>query len=115
MPYVLGNNNKVMNETSYSESEGDFGLDAKVGVTSSLTMDITYNTDFAQVEADEQQVNLDRFSLFFPEKRAFFLENAGLFSANLDITHFFRALSFPADLSNNKKIRFFFCILWFDV
>ena len=81
MPYVLGNNNKVINETSYSESEGDFGLDAKVGVTSSLTMDITYNTDFAQVEADEQQVNLDRFSLFFPEKRAFFLENAGLFSA----------------------------------
>ena len=81
MPYALGNNNKVINETSYSESEGDFGLDAKVGVTSSLTMDITYNTDFAQVEADEQQVNLDRFSLFFPEKRAFFLENAGLFSA----------------------------------
>ena len=81
MPYVLGNNNKVINETSYSKSEGDFGLDAKVGVTSSLTMDITYNTDFAQVEADEQQVNLDRFSLFFPEKRAFFLENAGLFSA----------------------------------
>ena len=81
MPYVLGNNNKVINETSYSESEGDFGFDAKVGVTSSLTMDITYNTDFAQVEADEQQVNLDRFSLFFPEKRAFFLENAGLFSA----------------------------------
>jgi len=81
MPYVLGNNNKVKNETSYSESEGDFGFDAKVGVTSSLTMDITYNTDFAQVEADEQQVNLDRFSLFFPEKRAFFLENAGLFSA----------------------------------
>ena len=81
MPYVLGNNNKVINETSYSKSEGDFGFDAKVGVTSSLTMDITYNTDFAQVEADEQQVNLDRFSLFFPEKRAFFLENAGLFSA----------------------------------
>ena len=81
MPYVLGNNNKVINETSYSDSEGDFGFDAKVGVTSSLTMDITYNTDFAQVEADEQQVNLDRFSLFFPEKRAFFLENAGLFSA----------------------------------
>ncbi len=81
MPYVLGNNNKVVNETSYSKSEGDFGFDAKVGVTSSLTMDITYNTDFAQVEADEQQVNLDRFSLFFPEKRAFFLENAGLFSA----------------------------------
>ena len=43
-------------------------------------MDVTYNTDFAQVEADEKQINLDRFSLFFPEKRPFFLENAGLFS-----------------------------------
>ena len=43
-------------------------------------MDATYNTDFAQVEVDQQQVNLDRFSLFFPEKRPFFLENAGLFS-----------------------------------
>ena len=45
-----------------------------------MSLDLTYNTDFAQVEADEQQINLDRFSLFFPEKRAFFLENAGLFS-----------------------------------
>jgi hypothetical protein len=58
---------------------GDFGVDAKVGVTQGLTADFTYNTDFAQVEADEQQVNLTRFSLFFPEKRDFFLENLGLF------------------------------------
>ncbi|HEV8392939.1 MAG TPA: DUF5916 domain-containing protein [Vicinamibacterales bacterium] len=57
----------------------DFGVDAKVGVTQGLTADLTYNTDFAQVEADEQQVNLTRFSLFFPEKRDFFLENLGLF------------------------------------
>ena len=49
------------------------------GCTQSLTADLTYNTDFAQVEADEQQVNLTRFSLFFPEKREFFLENQGLF------------------------------------
>ncbi len=49
----------------------------KYGVTQSLTADFTYNTDFAQVEADEQQVNLTRFSLFFPEKREFFLENQG--------------------------------------
>ena len=60
--------------------DSNFGLDAKVSVGSSMTLDLTYNTDFAQVEADEQQINLDRFSLFFPEKRAFFLENAGLFS-----------------------------------
>ena len=59
---------------------GDIGLDAKVGLTGGLTADLTWNTDFAQVEADEQQINLTRFSLFFPEKREFFLENAGTFS-----------------------------------
>ena len=58
----------------------DVGLDVKLGITQGLTADVTYNTDFAQVEADEQQVNLTRFSLFFPEKREFFLENAGTFS-----------------------------------
>jgi hypothetical protein len=62
-----------------NDPSGDFGVDAKVGVTQGLTADFTYNTDFAQVEADEQQVNLTRFSLFFPEKRDFFLENLGLF------------------------------------
>ena len=80
MPYGLGSKNNVVSETDYSSTASDFGLDAKFGVTSSLTLDLTYNTDFAQVEADEQQINLDRFSLFFPEKRGFFLENAGLFS-----------------------------------
>ena len=60
--------------------DGDFGLDVKYGVTQTLTADVTYNTDFAQVEADEQQINLTRFSLFFPEKREFFLENQGTFS-----------------------------------
>src|SRR4030095_353110 len=61
--------------------DGDLqaGFDAKYGVTSSLTWDFTVNTDFSQVEADEQQVNLTRFSLFFPEKRDFFLENSGVF------------------------------------
>ena len=80
MPYVLGSKNSVYSETEYSSTASDFGLDAKFGVTSSLILDLTYNTDFAQVEADDQQINLDRFSLFFPEKRGFFLENAGLFS-----------------------------------
>jgi len=55
------------------------GLDVKWGITANLTADLTYNTDFAQVEADQRQVNLTRFSLFFPEKRDFFLENAGIF------------------------------------
>ena len=59
---------------------GEAGLDVKFGVTQNLVADLTLNTDFAQVEADEQQVNLTRFSLFFPEKREFFLENQGLFA-----------------------------------
>ena len=58
----------------------NIGADLRYGLTDSLTVDLTYRTDFAQVEADEQQVNLTRFSLFFPEKREFFLENLGLYS-----------------------------------
>jgi hypothetical protein len=61
------------------DGDADFGGDVKYGVTSGLTWDFTVNTDFSQVEADEQQVNLTRFSLFFPEKRDFFLENSGVF------------------------------------
>ncbi len=60
--------------------EGAGGLDVKYGLTQNLTADLTYNTDFAQVEVDEQQVNLTRFSLFFPEKREFFLEAQGIFN-----------------------------------
>ncbi len=62
------------------EFGGDFGVDAKVGITNGLIADLTWNTDFAQVEADAQQINLTRFSLFFPEKREFFLEGQGIFS-----------------------------------
>ena len=58
----------------------DVGLDVKYGITANLTADFTYNTDFAQVEVDEQRVNLTRFSLFFPEKREFFLESRGIFA-----------------------------------
>ena len=62
-----------------NEVNGDIGLDVKYGVTQNLTFDFTYNTDFAQVEVDERQINLTRFSLFFPEKREFFLEGRGIF------------------------------------
>ena len=62
-----------------ADTQLEGGLDLKYGVTPSLTLDLTYNTDFSQVEVDQQQVNLTRFSLFFPEKREFFLENAGIF------------------------------------
>ena len=63
-----------------NDVNGDAGFDVKYGLTQNLTADFTYNTDFAQIEADEQQVNLTRFSLFFPEKREFFLENQGIFA-----------------------------------
>ncbi|MBA3269508.1 MAG: carbohydrate binding family 9 domain-containing protein [Acidobacteria bacterium] len=62
-----------------NDFEWDLGGDVKYGVTANLTADFTINTDFAQVEIDEQQVNLTRFSLFFPEKRDFFLEGRGVF------------------------------------
>jgi len=67
-------------EIDGTDTDAEFGVDVKYSITPSLTLDLTYNTDFAQVEADEQQVNLDRFNLYFPEKRPFFLENAGQFT-----------------------------------
>ena len=66
--------------TDKLDRQADIGVDLKWGVTPSLTADLTVNTDFAQVEADDAQVNLTRFQLFFPEKRPFFLENASTFS-----------------------------------
>jgi len=79
-PYVLGSANKDYTVTSDQlDRKGDVGLDVKWGIRPNLTADFTVNTDFAQVEADEEQVNLTRFDLFFPEKRPFFLENASMF------------------------------------
>ena len=82
MPYALSSANRNFASPTQTEydGDGDWGIDAKVGVTSSTTLDLTYNTDFAQVEVDEQQINLTRFNLLFPEKRPFFLENRGLFA-----------------------------------
>ncbi len=82
-PYVLADARKAGVSGATTETDLDGGFDLKYGVTPSLTLDATVNTDFAQVEADEQQINLDRFNLFFPEKRPFFLENAGLFSVGV--------------------------------
>ncbi len=79
-PYVLGESLTEGERPRETVGDGDFGIDAKYSLTPSLTLDATYNTDFAQVEVDEQQINLDRFNLFFPEKRPFFLENAGFFT-----------------------------------
>ena len=70
---------KVSTPAVHDEFTGDAGGDVKYAVTPNLTADLTINTDFAQVEIDEQQVNLTRFNLFFPEKRDFFLEGRGIF------------------------------------
>ncbi len=81
-PYAIGGVTTDLGARPPERREGDgaFGVDLKYGITENLTADFTYNTDFAQVEVDEQQVNLTRFNLFFPEKREFFLEGRGIFS-----------------------------------
>ena len=80
-PYAISGLTSDFSTLSPVENQlsGDAGVDIKYKITQSLTADFTVNTDFAQVEVDEQQVNLTRFSLFFPEKREFFLEGRGIF------------------------------------
>ncbi len=80
-PYAISRltTDRVRTPPLANDATGDLGGDIKYGVTANLTADFTANTDFAQVEIDEQQVNLTRFSLFFPEKRDFFLEGRGMF------------------------------------
>ena len=80
-PYAIGSLNTDRTVVPPISNDGDAsgGVDVKYGLTENLTADFTYNTDFAQVEVDEQQINLTRFSLFFPEKREFFLESQGIF------------------------------------
>jgi hypothetical protein len=80
LPYVVGAANRNFTPLSATERDYDIGGDAKIGITPSTNLDVTVNTDFAQVEVDEQQINLTRFNLRFPEKRPFFLENSGLFT-----------------------------------
>uniref|UniRef100_UPI00321806CC DUF5916 domain-containing protein n=1 Tax=uncultured Draconibacterium sp. TaxID=1573823 RepID=UPI00321806CC len=80
IPYLLGGAAKDFEAGTGTDYRKDFGFDAKVGISSSMTLDLTYNPDFAQVEVDQQVANIDRFELFFPEKRQFFLENSDLFS-----------------------------------
>ena len=67
-------------ELDGTQDDQEFGVDIKYSLTPSLTLDLTYNTDFAQVEVDDAVINLDRFGIFLPEKRPFFLENAGQFT-----------------------------------
>lgn len=80
IPYVLGGLSKDQENNTLTKYKKDIGVDAKIAINSSLNLDLTVNPDFSQVEIDQQVTNLDRYELFFPEKRQFFLENGDLFA-----------------------------------
>lgn len=80
IPYVLGGVRKDHQNGGENSYRREVGVDAKISLTSSLNLDLTVNPDFSQVEVDRQVTNLDRFELFFPERRQFFLENGDLFA-----------------------------------
>ncbi len=79
IPYIYGSASRNFEKKEETIYRKDFGFDAKVGLTTSLNLDLTYNPDFSQAEVDDQVTNLERFELYFPEKRQFFLENSDLF------------------------------------
>ncbi len=91
IPYIFGSYANDYEKGTGAEYRKDFGFDAKIGISSAMSLDLTYNPDFSQVEVDRQITNIDRFELFFPEKRQFFLENSDLFSGfgNNSLTPFF--------------------------
>ena len=104
-PYVVSGVRDTNRITAGSENTSflrDVGMDVKYGVTGGMNLDLTYNTDFAQVEVDEQQVNLTRFGLLFPEKRDFFLENAGQFKMGTGGT--FTSTTVETDLFFSRRI-----------
>ena len=80
IPYALGGFDNSFNDNDPYDYRADAGVDAKIALNSSLNLDLTVNPDFSQVEVDRQVTNLDRFELFFPERRQFFLENGDLFA-----------------------------------
>jgi hypothetical protein len=79
MPFAAPRVSRDMAAGTPTDTDAKLGFDLRLGLTNDLTADLTYNTDFAQVEADQEVVNLTRFSLFFPEKRQFFTESMGIF------------------------------------
>ncbi|RDC61449.1 carbohydrate binding family 9 domain-containing protein [Adhaeribacter pallidiroseus] len=80
IPYALGGFSRNIAAGQKTDYRKEVGIDAKVAITSSLNLDLTVNPDFSQVDVDQQVTNLDRFELFFPERRQFFLENGDLFT-----------------------------------
>ena len=106
IPYVSGTLTRDYEEGEDWQLTGKPGFDAKVGITSSLNLDLTVNPDFSNVEVDQQVVNLQRFELFFPEKRQFFLENSDLF-ANSGFppsrAFFSRRIGIAEDTAGNRE------------
>ncbi len=80
IPYAAGGGQISYEDGEQATNRLSFGLDSKIAISSSMNLDLSINPDFSQVEVDQQQIDLNRFELFFPEKRLFFLENSDLFS-----------------------------------
>jgi len=108
IPYIAGNSQRNFEEGSPTTTKLQAGGDAKIGIGPALNLDLTVNPDFSQVEVDEQVTNLDRFEIFFPERRQFFLENADLFAAfGLEGTRpfFSRRIGVARDSSTGQNIQ----------
>ena len=107
IPYIYGGyhqNYELGEDAGYRK---DFGMDAKIGLGTSMNLDLTYNPDFAQVEVDQQVMNIDRFELFYPEKRQFFLENSDLFAnyGEVNTTPFFsRRIGLDAPVLGGARV-----------
>lgn len=111
IPYMSGSTVRDFEDETQTEADltSGFGGDAKIGITSGLNLDLTFNPDFSQVEVDQQQTNLDRFELFFPERRQFFLENADLFAGyglgNRASPFFSRRIGIAIDTATGQNIQ----------
>lgn len=107
IPFLYGSALKKREKSNKTEFDQGIGADAKIGISSSLNLDLTVNPDFSQVEVDVQQTNLDRFELFFPERRQFFLENGDIFNnfGSNNIRPFFsRRIGLDAPIHYGAKI-----------
>ena len=110
IPYVANAITRDFEDPSEKKprNDFDFGGDAKIGITSGINLDLTINPDFSQVEVDQQVTNLDRFEIFFPERRQFFLENADLFGSfgNSRVNPFFsRRIGIVRDTATDDNIQ----------
>jgi len=108
IPYTAGLGSRDYIKDKPFDPQASFGGDAKVAVTPSLNLDLTFNPDFSQVEVDQQVTNLDRFEIFFPERRQFFLENADLFSSyghNFSRPFFSRRIGVARDPNTGQNIQ----------